>query len=89
MLYSISMGIFLSLQITKKVLNIGPGNLGKGSFFYQEETQETQEESVFTMMARVFRSWICVVVPLLLIGALVEAFITGNLFAIEKGSLSF
>ena len=86
MLYSISMGVFLSLQITKKILNIGPGSLGKGSLFDQEETQE---ESVFAMIAHVFRSWISVVVPLLPIGALVEAFITGNLFSIERGIPSF
>jgi stage II sporulation protein M len=73
MLYSVSMGIFLSLQITKKILLIGPKNHGEGSLFYQEESPE---EPVFNIVLSVFRSWISVVVPLLLVGALVEVFIT-------------
>ena len=78
MLYSVSMGVLLSLHITKKILLVGP-----------KTQEEKHEENVFNMIIRIFRSWIGIVIPLLLMGALVETFLAGALFAVKGGGPSF
>ncbi len=72
MFYSVCMGVYLSLQITKKMLAVGPISPGELSLFDHERKNE---ESVFDSVKGIVRTWIGVVIPLLLIAALIEAFL--------------
>ncbi len=72
MFYSICMGIYLSLNITMKLLAIGPGRSGELSLLDQEKKRE---ESVFNAAKGIVRTWIGVVIPLLLVAAVIEAFL--------------
>jgi stage II sporulation protein M len=72
MLYSVCMGIYLSLNITKKFLAIGPSGPGELSLLDQEKKKE---ESVFNAAKGIVRTWIGVVIPLLLVAAVIETFL--------------
>lgn len=70
--YSVCMGIYLSLNITKKFLMIGSRGPGELSLLNQEKKEE---KSVFNAAKGIVRAWIGVVIPLLLVAAVIEAFL--------------
>lgn len=59
-LYSVSIGIFLSLQISKRILR----------------GYESSDEPFYLIWKRILRTWVGVIIPLLLVAAIIEAFIT-------------
>ena len=59
-LYAVSIGIFLSLQISKRIL------LGFDS----------SNEPFFLILKRIFKTWVGVIIPLLLVAAIIETFVT-------------
>ncbi len=72
MFLSVCMGIYLSLSITKKFIAIGPQCPGEISLLDREKKKE---ESVFNAAKEIVRTWIGVVIPLLLVAAVIEAFL--------------
>jgi stage II sporulation protein M len=73
--YSVCMGFYLSLTITKKLLAIGPSSPGE---LFLLEQEKKKKESVFDTVRGIVRTWIGVVIPLLLIAALIEAFLASS-----------
>jgi stage II sporulation protein M len=59
-LYAASIGIFLSLQISKRILR----------------GHESSDEPFYLILRRIFKTWVGVIIPLLLVAAIIEAFIT-------------
>jgi stage II sporulation protein M len=59
-LYAVSIGIFLSLQISKRILH----------------GHESNDEPLYLILKRIFKTWIGVIIPLLLVAAIIETFIT-------------
>jgi stage II sporulation protein M len=68
-IYSVSLGIFLSFHISKRIL------LGHSRIQSLDARDKNDEESMFALLKRAFMTWIGVIVPLLFLGAIVEAFI--------------
>ncbi len=69
---SVCMGIYISLNITKKFLAIGQRDPGELSLLDREKEKE---ETVFNVVKEIVRTWIGVVIPLLLVAAVIEAFL--------------
>lgn len=59
-LYAVSIGVNLSFQISKRILF--------GS--------ESSDERFLLILKRIFKTWVSVIIPLLLVAAIMEAFVT-------------
>ncbi len=57
--YATSLGIYLTFQISKRILLYPSG-----------------EESLFPLFKRIFKTWVGVIIPLLLVAAIIESFVT-------------
>ena len=58
--YAVSIGVSLSYQISKRII-----------FGY-----DSSDEPFILMLKRIFKTWVGVIIPLLLVAAIIEAFIT-------------
>jgi len=68
--YANSLGIFLSLQVTKKILYQNHGqDLLRG-------TIEEKTEPLLPVLKRILKTWLSVIVPLLFMAAVTETFVT-------------
>lgn len=65
-LYAVSIGVNLSFQISKRLL-----------FGY-----DSSDEPFFLLLKRIFKTWIGVIIPLLLVASIIEAFVTPLLIKI-------
>jgi stage II sporulation protein M len=64
--YAVSIGVSLSYQISKRIL-----------FGY-----DSSDEPFFLMLKRIFKTWVGVIIPLLLVASIIEAFVTPFLIKI-------
>jgi len=65
-LYAVSIGVYLSFQVSKRIL-FGPDN---------------SDEPFLLLLKRIFKTWVGVIIPLLLVAAIIEAFVTPYLVKI-------
>lgn len=68
--YANSLSIFLSLQVTKKILYQNHGE------DFLHGTIEKKTEPLFPLFKRILKTWLSVIVPLLFVAAVIETFVT-------------
>ena len=73
MVYATSIGVHLCLQISKKILNLERDEL---IVLFSKKTQDYGSEDQIPLFKRALKTWLGVIVPLLIVAAIIEAFIT-------------
>lgn len=73
MLYSWSLGVYLILQISKKILHAVSM---EPVYLFSKNNLGRKYEKLFPLFIRIFRTWIGVILPLLLVAAMIETFVT-------------
>ena len=71
--YSASIGVYLSLQISKKILNLERDEL---IVLFSKKNQDNGSEDQISLFKRALKTWLGVIVPLLIVAAIIETFIT-------------
>jgi len=73
MVYATSIGVHLCLQISKKILNLERDEL---IVLFSKKNQDYGSEDQISLFKRALKTWLGVIVPLLIVAAIIEAFIT-------------
>jgi len=73
MVYATSIGIHLCLQISKKILNLERDEL---IVLFSKKNKDYRSEDQISLFKRALKTWLGVIVPLLFVAAIIEAFIT-------------
>ena len=85
-LYAGSLGVLLSLNVLRLITNVNSSNKDMGE--QQTASAANPEDSFMFLLKRVLRTWLLVIVPLLLIAAAIETFITPQLVQSMLGGQS-
>jgi stage II sporulation protein M len=86
LLYACSLGVLLSMRVIRILTNMSSSVQKPGSLAAIEKTQgEGREEAFIAAFKRVLRAWLLVIIPLLLLAAAIETFITPHLVQLYLG----
>ena len=73
LIYATSLGVWLTLQISKKILHTVSM---EPVYLFSKNNLDHRYERLFPLFMRIFRTWIGVILPLLLVAAMIETFVT-------------
>lgn len=73
MVYATSIGVHLCLQISKRILNLDRDEL---IVLFSKKNQDYRSEDQISLFKRALKTWLGVIVPLLIVAAIIETFIT-------------
>ncbi len=85
-LYAGSLGVLLSLNVLRLITNVN--TMGDSSWGQPISSAKNPEDSFMFLLKRVFRTWLLIIIPLLLLAAAIETFITPQLIQSMLGGQS-
>ena len=86
LLYACSLGVLLSMRVIRILTNMSSSVQKPGSLAAIEKTPgEGREEAFIAAFKRVLGTWLLVIIPLLLLAAAIETFITPHLVQLYLG----